>query len=63
MKIVVNWSMCDGNGNCATEAPEILSLDSNDMLHVLKETFGEELRQKAAAAVRACPKHALSLEE
>jgi ferredoxin len=67
MKVVVNWPLCDGNGNCAKEAPEIFSLDEsldeNDNLHLLKETFGEELRDKAKAAVRACPKNALRLEE
>ena len=63
MKVVVNWSLCDGNGNCAKEAPEIFSLDENDALHVLKETFGSEHVEKVKAAVRACPKNALKLVE
>jgi ferredoxin len=63
VKVVVNWSLCDGNGNCAAEAPELFALDDEDNLQVLKETFGEELRKKAEAAVRACPKHALSIIE
>ena len=63
MKIIVNRSLCDGNGNCAKEAPELFALDQYDVLHVLRENFGEELRAKAEAAVRVCPKHALSLSD
>ena len=62
MKIVVNWSLCDGNGNCAAAAPEIFGLDEDDEMHLLRETIGEDLRAKAEQAVRACPKNALSLE-
>jgi ferredoxin len=63
MKVIVNWALCDGNGNCAKAAPEIFSLDADDTLHVLQESPGEELRAKAEAAVRVCPKNALSLED
>jgi len=61
MKVVVNRSLCDGNGNCAAAAPEIFALDDDDQLEVLRESFGEELRDKVEAAVRSCPKNALSL--
>jgi ferredoxin len=63
MKIIVNRALCDGNGNCAKEAPELFALDQDDALHVLRENFGDELRAKAEAAVRVCPKHALSLSD
>ena len=63
MKVVVNRSLCDGNGNCAAAAPEIFALDDDDQLEVLRESFGEELRAKAEAAVRSCPKNALSLTD
>jgi ferredoxin len=63
MKVVVNWSLCDGNGNCAAAAPEIFALDDDDQLEILRESFGEELRDKAETAVRSCPKNALSLED
>jgi len=61
MEITVDWSLCDGNGLCVREAPEIFALDDDDQLIVLMETFGEELHHKAEAAVRACPKCALSI--
>lgn len=63
MKVVVNWSLCDGNGNCEAIAPELFRLDDDDQLQVLQENFSEELREKAQAAVVSCPKNALSLEE
>jgi ferredoxin len=63
MKVVVDRGLCDGNGNCAKEAPELFLLDQDDTLHLLKESFGEELRAKAQAAVRVCPKNALRLVE
>ena len=34
MKVVVNWSLCEGNGNCAAIAPELFALDDDDILHV-----------------------------
>jgi ferredoxin len=63
MKIVVNWSLCDGNGLCARQAPELLALDKNDTLHVLKENFGQEYLERAQQAVQVCPKAALSIAE
>jgi ferredoxin len=63
MKIKVRWSLCDGNGACASEAPEFFSLDENDQLHVPKKDFGESAADQVRAAVRACPKHALSIDE
>jgi ferredoxin len=63
MKVVVNRVLCEGNGNCEKAAPELFHLDDEDELHVLKEGFGEELRARAEAAVRSCPKNALSISE
>jgi len=61
VKIIVNWASCDGNGNCTKEAPELFAMKADDTLQLLKETFGEEYRQKAEAAVQSCPKNALRL--
>lgn len=63
MKIVVNWSLCEGNGNCEAAAPELFQLDDDDQLTVVNENPPEELREKAEAAVRSCPKSALSIED
>jgi ferredoxin len=45
------------------EVPELLDLDDDDNLVVIEEHFGETLREKVEAAVRVCPKHALSIAE
>jgi ferredoxin len=57
----VNHSACDGNGLCVEEAPDLLSLDEDDMLHILLETLGEEALERARRAVNVCPKAALTL--
>jgi ferredoxin len=63
LRIVVNRLLCEGNGVCAQKAPEIIAMDDDDEVVILKESFGEELREQAVAAVRGCPKHALGLED
>jgi ferredoxin len=62
MKLVVEWSLCDGNGVCTMEAPELLQLNEQDELVVLSDTFGPEMEAKVQAAVRVCPKQALRIE-
>jgi ferredoxin len=63
MRIVVDWSLCDGNGLCAKAAPTLLTVDENDALHLLKENVGEAEMRQAQQAVKVCPKAALSLAE
>jgi len=63
MKILVNRALCDGNGNCAKEAPELFALRDDDTLQLLKESFDEGYRGRAEAAVQSCPKNALRLLE
>ncbi len=61
MKVILNRALCDGNGNCVREAPELFAMRDDDTLQVLKETFDEAYRAKAEAAVQSCPKNALRL--
>jgi ferredoxin len=61
MKVIVNRTLCDGNGNCAREAPALFAMRDDDTLQVLQETFDEAYRAKAEAAVQSCPKNALKL--
>ncbi len=62
MRLVVEWPLCDGNGVCTFEAPELLQLNDQDELVVISETFGPEMEAKVQAAVRVCPKQALRIE-
>lgn len=61
MKIVVDRLLCDANGLCVIEAPDLLALDDNEELVVLREDVASEAAQRAERAVAACPKAALSL--
>jgi len=60
-KLMVDWPLCDGNGVCTVEAPELLAMDDDDNLVVLQEVFDDALLAQAEAAVRVCPKHALKI--
>lgn len=42
-------------------APGVFRVEDDDVLHVLQETPGEELRSQVEAAVRVCPMMALAL--
>lgn len=44
-------------------APEVFEVRDDDLLYVLDEKPPEELRQKVEAAVRTCPKHAITIED
>ncbi|MFF7475722.1 ferredoxin [Streptomyces sp. NPDC008092] len=57
----VNWNLCEGNGVCAAEAPEVFDLDDDDNLLILDEHPDDTLRTKVEAAASACPKRAISL--
>jgi ferredoxin len=62
MRLVVEWPLCDGNGVCTFEAPELLKLNDQDELVVISDIFGPEMEAKVQAAVRVCPKQALRIE-
>lgn len=63
MKVKLNQDLCEANGVCVQEAPEVFKLDDDDVLHVLQTAPAEDLRAKVEAAVRLCPRNALTLEE
>lgn len=62
-KIVVDRDLCEANARCVAVCPEVFRVDDNDELHLATETVDEELRSKIEAAVRVCPRQALSLVE
>jgi ferredoxin len=61
MRVVVDWGRCESNALCMALAPEVFEVRDDDLLYVLQEEPGEELREKVEQAVRACPKVALSI--
>ena len=63
MKIQVDYDLCEANAVCMSKVPEVFKVDDEDNLHILIESPPEELREKVEAAVRLCPRQALSLSE
>jgi ferredoxin len=63
MKVVVDYDLCEANAVCMEQAPEVFKVDEQDNLHVLNENPPEKLRAKVEAAVRLCPRQALSIVE
>jgi ferredoxin len=62
MKIVVDYELCEGNAVCMKLAPEVFVVGDDDRAHLVNPTPGEELRAKVEAAVRRCPRQALSIQ-
>jgi len=62
MRVIVDLLKCESNGLCMAQAPEVFLVNDDDELVVLQPEPPEELRAKVQAAVKMCPKQALTLE-
>ena len=62
MKILVDYDRCEGNAVCVTVCPEVFEVGEDDRAHLRLQDPGENLRAKIEAAVRRCPRQALTLE-
>jgi ferredoxin len=63
MRIVVDRDLCEANGACVKTAPDMFVVDDTDKLRLLVESPTGAQVEKAQAAVRRCPRRALSLVE
>jgi ferredoxin len=63
MRVVVDFDLCESNALCMAAAPEVFEVRDDDFLYVLDENPPEALRDKVMAAVRSCPKNAISVED
>jgi ferredoxin len=63
MRVIVDSDLCESNALCMGLAPEVFDVRDDDLLYVLDENPPEALRAKVEAAVRTCPKNAISIEE
>lgn len=61
MRVVADLALCEGHGVCTNMAPDVFDVGEEDHVEVLLEEPGEEALAKVEAAVRRCPKQALSL--
>ncbi len=60
MRVKVNPDLCVGTGNCEAIAPRVFSLGPKGKAHVHNPET--ETPEKIWAAARACPTHAIILE-
>ena len=63
MRVIVDWDRCDSNALGTAAVPEVFRVDEDDVLRVLDETRGDEVRSQVKSAFRACPMTALVLVE
>jgi ferredoxin len=63
MRVVVDHQLCEGNAVCMRVCPEVFVVGDDDQAHLLIERPDERLRASVEAAVRRCPRQALSLHE
>jgi ferredoxin len=63
MRVLVDHSLCEGNGRCVEAAPGIFQVRDDDRSYVLEEQPPESLRAKVALAVRLCPRQAIHIVE
>jgi ferredoxin len=63
VRVVIDWGLCEGNGVCAEVAPEIFVMTEDDELLVVNEDPPATSRGKLESAMRACPKHAIAVED
>jgi len=61
MQVVVDMALCEGNGQCVLEAPNVFDLDDLDNLILLNGNPNDSERSNVEAAVRLCPKRAISI--
>lgn len=61
MRVIVDYDRCESNALCMAAAPEVFEVRDDDLLYVLDEEPGEELREKVEAAAKACPRSAITV--
>jgi ferredoxin len=62
MRVVVDSDLCEGNAVCMKVCPEVFVVGDDDQAHLLIQEPGEDLREKIEAAIRRCPRQALSIK-
>ena len=63
MKIHVDYDLCEANAVCVRTAPDIFRVDESDKMRLLVTHPSPDQLDLAKAAVRRCPRRALSLRE
>lgn len=62
-RLVVDKVLCQGFAQCEAVAEEFFRLDDRQIAVVLRQPENKDELAVALAAVRACPRHAIRIEE
>lgn len=63
MRVIVDRDLCEANGVCVGEAPEVFGLDEQNGMTLLDGTPAVEHVAEVRRAVHRCPRGALSIVE
>ena len=63
MKIVIDYDLCESNAVCMGIVPEVFDVRDDDLLYLLDENPGDDLRPKVEEAARRCPKQAILIQD
>jgi ferredoxin len=63
MRVVIDETLCEGNAECMKIAPEVFVVGDDDRARLLVERPPEASRARIEAAVRRCPRQALSIRD
>ncbi|HUQ40124.1 MAG TPA: ferredoxin [Acidimicrobiales bacterium] len=63
MRIVVDFDLCQSNGQCTRVAPTLFEVRDDGFLYVLDESPDAGLRGLVEEAIEACPTAAISVSE
>jgi ferredoxin len=64
MRVVIDAAACSGNGRCYSLVPELFTDDESGYGQVIDGgEFGDDQRDAAERAVRACPENAISIDQ
>lgn len=63
MKVIVDKLLCETNGICVRECPDMFALENEINVVVKFETVPESIADDVRRAVSACPRQALSISE
>lgn len=63
MKVLAELDKCEGYANCVMAAPEVFSIDDENLVQIIDEQPAEDERPAVEEAVRSCPVSALAIAE
>jgi ferredoxin len=55
--------LCETNGRCVRECPEVFELAEGQALVIKTSTVPDDQEDRVRRAIEACPRQALSLDE